>query len=73
MDPVGSCEWMDGLVDAPILEDLLTAAAAMIVGRSPSGSCETLDITNNASKEVLETIGYLETILAVMVAGEDIR
>ena len=65
---------VDSVVDNPRLEDLVTVAppVAMITGGFPSGSCETLDITDTASREVLETIGCLEVMLAViMVAGRE--
>ena len=60
IDPASSREWVDN------------AAAAAMMGRFPSGSRETLNIADNASKEVSETISCLEK-LAVMVEGGEIR
>ena len=63
--PASSREWVDGAAVAAIVGWLMA-------GWFPSESRETCDITNNASKEVPEMIGYLE-ILAVMVAGGERR
>ena len=56
---------VDGVATTTIMVDRLTT------GRFPSGSCENLNITNNAFEEVHETIGFLETILAVLVVGQE--
>ena len=73
IDPSGSLDWMDGVLDRPGLEDQTTAATATAAREAdefPSGSCDPRDTTDNKSEDVLETRGCSEMILAaIMVAG----
>ena len=68
MDQAGSREWVDGVAVAMVGRSMMSR---LMVSRFPSGSRETRVDTDNASKEVPETIGCSE-ILVVMVAGGEI-
>ena len=77
MDMSPRCEsWitlngMDGVLDSPRLESLITVAASAAIMPSEflSGSRNPCDTTDNKSEGVFETRAYLDRLVAVIVVA----